>query len=135
MLAMLMLLSVNIPAFAATKPTVQCTYQSASTIKRGKSVKFRFYLKSNSYKKTSAGWRSRVIFWCNYKGVNGPQVAKNDRVFTGNSYFTWTLKTSKKQATGKYYVNWMVAYRGSAYGTWYSTNGNRVAYKIFTVKK
>lgn len=125
LLALVLVMSLCATAFAS-KPTAALHSQFKNlTVKRGKTAKWVYTLKSGSYTKLYGYyWRSEFVSYICKGSINGKIVAWYDIYFSGtnkNKKVTW--KVPKKIATGKY-VN--------LYGTFYRSYGGK--WKVNTAK-
>ena len=105
----------------AAKPTVSIDSSSKNlTVKRGRTVKLVYYLKSKSYNKIGSYWRSRFESVIVSNSLYDRTVAKKNISFTGNIKYTLKWKPSKTLNPGVYTNVFATWYRNDIYSdNWY----------------
>ena len=122
LLVVMTILSCNVTGFAAKVPTATLTYQSAKTVKRGKTVLLNYKVKCGSYKKKGSKYHALFVAEAYYqKVVSGSMVWRwGPWLFTGTDTMKTGWAVPKKYSngstfkTGKYVI---------AYGCHYSSKG------------
>ena len=99
-----MLMGVNAPAMAVTKPGIFLKSQSAAYVKRGNTIKFYYRLKSGSYTRKSGTFRAVYKYEIRYNATNG-RVVKSTvaRLYTGTVNGSTAFKPKANLKTGMYY--------------------------------
>ena len=99
-----MLMGADVPAMAATKPTITLQKQSAAYVKRGKKITFYCRINSGSYKKKNGKYRTLHTFEFRYKSRKGKVIESFDGVLlTGTEDGKDWYKPEKNAKTGTYY--------------------------------
>lgn len=137
---MIVLSTIAVPASAeaATKPSATYYGSTKRYVKRGKTLKFQFLLRSNSYSRLSYGayngWRASFdtdIF----KKSTGERVAyTNYEYFTGNISYTVSGKFSKANGYKKnawYKMRYRTRYRKSPYAEkWHTVKSKWIQIRV-----
>ena len=115
---MALIVSVCMPAFAATKPSVKLVSRP-TTAYRGYYMKHTYYLNCGSYKRIGTnGWRANYDGFI-YRRSTGALYSKWDRVFTGKGYETLKTAVYSSWPRGAYRTYVRTYYRSSpSYNRW-----------------
>ena len=129
-LVLMLIFSLSIPAFAATKPTATHNYSTNQYVRRGYKYTLTFYLRSGSYKIQNRYYRARFDTDM-FRNSNGKLVAYTNYVyFTGNvtHRVSYTFSSSTYARRTWYRMRYRTQYRTSyRSSTWY-TNTSRYIY-------
>lgn len=125
-LVFMLIASLSVPVFAATKPTA-AVKSYAAKVKRGRTVTYAYALRSGSYTKYRATWRSEFDTYIT-RASNNKVYAYKEIYFTGNVNYKLTNTFSKSYPLGKYKIIFQTWYRPYLNkNTWYK-NTNRSIY-------
>lgn len=137
---MIVISTIAVPASAeaATKPTATYYGSTKRYVKRGKTLKFQFFLRSNSYYKLSYGtyngWRASIDT-DTFKKSSGELIVYTDYYgFTGNISYTVSTKFSKANGFKKnawYKMRYRTRYRKNVYtNTWHTAKSKWIQIKV-----
>ena len=130
-MVLMMLLSANIPAFAASKPTAQLQCGYTQTVRRGRSAKFVFNLRSGSYTRKNGLWRSRFNLYILRNPNNANScVAYDAGYFTGNVRLTERWNVPCRLATGRYTLLYGTFYRANGRSNWSVSSAKRASIRV-----
>ena len=130
-LVVVLALSVLSTVALAAYPTATLRSVSTTSVKRGKTITFKFYLNSGSYTKQSGYYRSRFNSYILKGSVNGDAVADNATYFTGRGNFNLKWKVPKTTKKGKYVNLYGTFYRYSIYSnSWYVNTARTKNFKV-----
>ena len=130
-LVVVLALSMLSTVASAAKPSVKLTV-SSSTVKRGKTITFKYALKSGSYTKKSGYWRAGFGTYM-FQGTVLDDYYKLDEVeyyFTGKINYNLKWKFAKTLPKGKYTNLYATYYRNNIY----SDNWKVASAKTKTIK-
>ncbi len=129
LLALVLIAGLSVPAFAVTYPTASVRSYTTS-IRRGRTATFRYYLNSGSYTRYRGIWRSEIELKI-FNNNSGRCVAYAEVYFTGRLNHTFTWRVPSNIATGRYRVNYRTYFNKNKYSyAWYynSRTTNRNTY-------
>ena len=105
LLVVLTVLSCNVTGFAATKPSAKLVSYT-KTVKRGKTAKFSFDVKTGSYTQTKNKWRSALDYRIYFKKTNA-YATSGTYFYSCDDSYNYEWKVPKKTKKGEY----VLAYR------------------------
>ncbi len=128
LLALVLITGLSVPAFAVTYPTASVRSYTTS-IRRGRTATFTYYLNSGSYTRYRGIYRSEI----EVKVFNGSGycVAYSELYFSGRFNHTFRWSVPSYIATGRYRVNYRTYFNKNKYSyAWYynSRTTNRNTY-------
>ena len=129
-LAFVLIASISIPAFAATKPSATCNYSTNQYVKRNYTYTMKFYLRSGSYTKLRGYYRARFDTDMFRKSNNRLVDWTNYLYFSGNGYNTinWRSGSSTYLRYTWYKLRYRTQYRTSIYSSYWYTSTARYLY-------
>ena len=130
-LALMLALSLGgTTALAAKKPTMKMLSVSSTTIKRGKTVKWKYRLNSNSYKKKSGAYRAMFGTFLRKGSAGGTIYADKLIYFSGAGVQGFSWKIPKTTPAGKYVNLYGTYYRKNASASWKCNTARTQTIKI-----
>ncbi len=129
-LALVLSLSVGGTAALAAKPSMQLLSVSTSSIKRGKTIKWKYRLNSGSYKKKSGVYRAMFGTYIRKGSVGGTIYAKKLLYFSGTGVQGFKWKVPKTTPTGKYVNLYATYYRKNASASWKCSSAKTQSFRI-----
>lgn len=122
-LVLMLVFSLSIPAFAATKPTATHSYSTNQYVRRGNTYALTFRLRSGSYTVQRGYYRSRFSTDM-YRNSNSRHVDYTNFVyFTGNVSYTirWKFGSGTYARNTWYKLRYRTQYRKTwNSSTWYT---------------
>ena len=122
-LVLMLIFSLSIPAFAATKPTATHNYSTNQYVRRGYRYTLIFYLRSGSYKIQNGYYRARFDTDM-FRYSNGRLVDYTKYLyFTGNVNYTirWKFGSGTYARNTWYKLRYRTQYRKTwNSSTWYT---------------
>lgn len=130
-LALVLALSLGgTTALAAKKPTMKLLSVSSSTIKRGKTIKWKYRLNSNSYKKKSGTYRAMFGTFIRKGSAGGTIYADKLIYFSGAGIQGMQWKIPKSTPAGKYVNLYATYYRKNGSASWKCNTARTQTIKI-----
>ena len=130
-LALVLALSLGgTTALAATKPSMKLLSVSTTSIKRGKTIKWKYRLNSNSYKKKSGTYRAMFGTFIRKGSAGGTIYADKLIYFSGAGIQGMQWKIPKSTPAGKYVNLYATYYRKNGSASWKCNTARTQTIKI-----
>ena len=129
-LALVLSLSLGGTAALAAKPSMQLLSVSTSSIKRGKTIKWKYRLNSGSYKKKSGVYRAMFGTYMRKGSASGTIYANKLLYFSGTGVQGFKWKVPKTTPTGKYVNLYATYYRKNASASWKCSSAKTQSFRI-----